>query len=250
MRDVIECCDDAVRVRWSKPRCNGGASITGYELQWRCWGAQNWKSAKNLITGTECRKKNLLPGKRYEFRVRGNNSIGYGPYSVGVSGSTTNVSSGGNGGHGGGRGGDQEEEERRREKKEEKRRKKKKKKEEKKKKSGVGEEKKKKRPRPSGPPPPPKSSPPTFNPAQAPTAAQESACNTPASYPGVELWYRMVDDIGSEYWWSESSGSVWDGPTWIDRWDENHNAHYYEHRTNGHTTWRKPNDFVPIVPGS
>ena len=277
MRDVIEPADDSVRVRWRKPE-NNGAEIGGYELQWKHWGADIWKSANNLITGLECRKKNLLPGRRYEFRVRAKNNLGFGPYAAGVSGSTTNAA--------------QDEKKRNeaaaayaraeaevlqaqkrraRKKKEDKEKKnqhkinkekKSKVKKEKKEKKGKQERKEKKenktkknrrRPRPHGPPPPPspQAAPPTTSHTEDDRAsvASASATATISSYPNVELWYKMVDEVGHEYWWSESTGSVWDGPVWIDRWDTTHNAHYYEHRISGHTTWHKPADFVPIVPG-
>ena len=135
-------------------------------------------------------------------------------------------------------------------------------KKEKKEKKGKQERKEKKenktkknrrRPRPHGPPPPPspQAAPPTTSHTEddRASAASASATATISSYPNVELWYKMVDEVGHEYWWSESTGSVWDGPVWIDRWDTTHNAHYYEHRISGHTTWHKPADFVPIVPG-
>ena len=71
----------------------------------------------------------------------------------------------------------------------------------------------------------------------------------PPQFSSVDLWYQMHDINGHEYWWSEATGSVWDGPKWIDRWDESHQAHYYEDKDTGHATWRKPADFVPIIPG-
>ena len=42
------------------------------ELNWRncALGADNWRSANKLISGTKCRKKNLLAGAKYEFRIR------------------------------------------------------------------------------------------------------------------------------------------------------------------------------------
>jgi hypothetical protein len=234
MRDVIEPSDDSVRIRWRAPDSNG-SEIIGYELQWKHWGAEVWKSANNLISGTECRKKNLLPGRRYEFRVRCKNNIGFGPFAAGVSGSTTNSKK-------------KEQQEAaaaeayaraRADEKIQKAHQAKKMKKEKKKK------KKYSRPRPNGPPPPASPQ------AKPPTSESSSNPFTPASaYPEVDLWYKMKDDLGHDYWWSESTGSVWDGPSWIDHFDSNHNSYYYEHRVTGHTTWKKPDDFVPIIPGS
>ena len=262
MRDVVEPAEDSVRIRWNSPKKNG-SEILGYELQWRHWGGNTWKTAKNLISGTECRKKNLLAGKRYEFRVRAKNGIGYGPYAGSVSGVTTKNKPQENK--------TDTDEKVRSEQTKEKYKKKEKKKEQKAAKKAAKAEQKaraaaaannarpagtqRSRPRPNGPPPPesPKAAPPSmFNPAYAaPTSSAASAASTSSScYPNVKLWYRMVDDTGHEYWWSDASGSVWDGPTWVDRWDDSHNAHYYEHRVNGHATWSKPTDFVPIIPGS
>jgi|TARA_B110000208_G_scaffold188820_1_gene249199 curved DNA-binding protein CbpA len=254
MRDVVDPAEDSVRVRWNAPQKNG-SEITGYELQWRHWGGQTWKTASNLISGTECRKKNLLPGRRYEFRVRAKNALGFGAYAGSVSGVTTKskVSS-------------SEPlrpeqsktdiDQREREAKKAAKKRKKAKKAQKvtaaAAAAAAGNPRppgaQRARPRPSGPPPP--SSPQ----APAPPAMFNPACPAPSSsvptYPEVELWYRMTDAAGHEYWWSEASGSVWDGPTWVDRWDDSHNSHYYENRASGHTTWRRPSEFVPIVPGS
>ena len=60
----------------------------------------------------------------------------------------------------------------------------------------------------------------------------------------------MHDVNGNEYWWSEQTGSVWTGPEWTDRWDESHQAVYYESRLDGRTTWRRPEGFVPILPSA
>jgi hypothetical protein len=47
--------------------------LTGLvELNWRncALSADSWRSANKLISGTKCRKKNLLAGATYEFRIR------------------------------------------------------------------------------------------------------------------------------------------------------------------------------------
>lgn len=57
--------DTVVDLQWTP--------VTGLvELNWRncALGADNWRSANKLISGTKCRKKNLLAGAKYEFRLR------------------------------------------------------------------------------------------------------------------------------------------------------------------------------------
>lgn len=238
MRDGHSVDGASLHIRWTEAAHNG-AQVEGYELQWRHWGAKQWYTASTMILGTECKKKNLLPGRRYQFRVRAKNRVGFGPYSspIGVStaketattSSDKKVSS-------------QRSEQRAKPQKEPPKR-------------------APRRPKPSCPPP---AMSPTFRrstkatrPRSAPSTRKAKDVSEgvsenfpPPQFSDVDLWYQMHDINGNEYWWSEITGSVWDGPTWIDRWDESHQAHYYENRETGHATWRKPASFIPIIPGS
>ena len=54
-------------------------------------------------------------------------------------------------------------------------------------------------------------------------------------------------DEGQSYWWSENTGSVWSGPTWVDHWDAAHQSVYYENTFDGSVTWTRPQDWVPIM---
>merc|ERR1711991_950551 len=70
-----------------------GAAIRQYELQWRHVGSISWQTASSTLKGTDCRKKNLLANRRYEFRVRAMNRVGWSKWShaVGCSTKVANV---------------------------------------------------------------------------------------------------------------------------------------------------------------
>ena len=250
MVGVLDPEESSVRIKWNKPPCYG-ANLQGYELQWKHWGAMKWHTAGTLIQGTECRKKNLLPGRKYDFRVRALNHVGAGPYSNLISGSTkakwkppaknhpaSNSATDNNS------------------------------------RKSRDPPTWRRRPRPKGPPPAsPAMSPPPCAGMERPRSAPSTVKKAPRSrraFRGAEAdkkfacqnssnegkldqnlqassWHQMYDAHGQEYWWSEETGSVWDGPEWVDRWDDTHQSYYYENLFSGHTTWIRPDNFVPIV---
>lgn len=60
----------------------GQGDSTAYELQWRARGQRlvEWETSTQLILGTTCRKKNLVPSTCYEFRVRAASAWGWSGY--------------------------------------------------------------------------------------------------------------------------------------------------------------------------
>merc|ERR1712167_368584 len=74
--NILEVKSTSVRITWSCKECNG-AAVRQYELQWRHVGSINWQTASATLKGTDCRKKNLLSNRRYEFRVRAMNRVGW-----------------------------------------------------------------------------------------------------------------------------------------------------------------------------
>ena len=77
---LIEVASTSVRIVWNEPECNG-AAVRQYELQWRHSGSTFWQTASATLKGTDCRKKNLLPSRRYEFRIRAMNRVGWSEWS-------------------------------------------------------------------------------------------------------------------------------------------------------------------------
>ena len=84
IENILEIKEDSVRIIWNCKECNG-AAVRQYELQWRHVGSINWQTASSTLKGTDCRKKNLLPDRKYEFRVRAMNRVGWGGWSVALS---------------------------------------------------------------------------------------------------------------------------------------------------------------------
>ena len=77
--------DTAVPLTWTAPSSNGGASITGYVVEWTPSGG----SATTVSTGSATAnytKTSLTNGTTYTFRVAAVNSAGTGAYSSSVSG--------------------------------------------------------------------------------------------------------------------------------------------------------------------
>lgn len=71
-------------MQWLRPLHDGGASITGYNLEKREVGAKNvsWEKVSfSNIPDTRFRVTNLTPQKTYIFRVAAINAAGQGEYS-------------------------------------------------------------------------------------------------------------------------------------------------------------------------
>ena len=70
---------DNVTLRWKRPRSDGGAQITNYLLQKREEFKDDWTKVKqtdNYVFSHQI--KDLLPDKKYYFRVSAKNSVGLG----------------------------------------------------------------------------------------------------------------------------------------------------------------------------
>jgi len=77
--------DSAVPLAWTAPASNGGASITGYVVEWTPSGG----SASTVSTGsasTNYTKSGLTNNTEYGFRVAAVNSVGQGAWSSSVTG--------------------------------------------------------------------------------------------------------------------------------------------------------------------
>ena len=80
---VSSATDTSLRVSWSIPGTPSGTSITGYELQYRESGGNDfWTPETATGTGRSHTIENLTKGTAYEVQVRASNDIsGYGEWS-------------------------------------------------------------------------------------------------------------------------------------------------------------------------
>ena len=93
--------DGQATVTWTAPSSTGGASITGYTVQYSSDGGSTWTTASCSGTSTSCTITGLTNGTNYVFKVAATNSAGTGSYSSNSS-SVSPAASGGSGGGGGG----------------------------------------------------------------------------------------------------------------------------------------------------
>ena len=227
----------SVHIRWTPPiKCNG-AAVRCYELQWRFYGAASWQSASAKLEGVECKKNNLLPNRKYEFRVRAQNRVGWGPFSaarqvVTQAMPTPNISrTQSNGGPSMQRVPQT---------------------------ARSPQEKSWRRPAASRPRSAPNSASKAREkadvPSEFPTSRGRRAAWTNDRSEGkaggaserVKEWFEMADASGNVYYWSEQTGSIWEPPRWIDQYDESGYT-WYENTETGETTWTRPDDYVAIV---
>lgn len=74
-----------VNLKWTAPSNNGGAVVTGYQVQQQSVGGGNyWFASQNCTapTATSCQVQGLVPDVGYVFRVRAVNAIGSGVWSA------------------------------------------------------------------------------------------------------------------------------------------------------------------------
>ena len=74
-------------VSWTAPTSNGGAPIDGYEIQYRTQAqgqtpAGSWAPFNGAVSGSPTRVTGLVKSTKYDFRMRAQNSAGWGPYST------------------------------------------------------------------------------------------------------------------------------------------------------------------------
>ncbi|RWS00286.1 twitchin-like protein, partial [Dinothrombium tinctorium] len=65
----------SLTLKWSPPKDDGGAEITNYVVEKREPG-QEWTKVNSFVTKPELKVRNLITGKKYEFRVMAENQNG------------------------------------------------------------------------------------------------------------------------------------------------------------------------------
>ena len=78
--EVTDWTESSVKLKWSPPIRENGAPVTHYTIEYREYGTDNWivgpkVKAKKYPDGEV---KDLLAGKKYEFRVKAENKAGLG----------------------------------------------------------------------------------------------------------------------------------------------------------------------------
>lgn len=71
--------EDSVHLEWEKPQSDGGSRITGYLIEKREVGSDTWQKVNNPnqpCPTNEFTVKNLIEGRKYEFRIRALNAAG------------------------------------------------------------------------------------------------------------------------------------------------------------------------------
>jgi curved DNA-binding protein CbpA len=234
---ILEVTSTTARIVWTVPPCNG-AAVRQYELEWRHVGSVYWKTASASLKGTDCRKKNLLPERQYEFRVRASNRVGFGPWSQSIHCTTLVAEPAQN-------------------------------------ESPPKAPMSTARP-PSSPEEDSGNVPSTISPeafrdaatlrnerakrakeraAKAARAArakeskeekQEEVTSEATKHGRPSEYYEMWDAEGNVYYWNAITGSDWNPPAWVDHYDDNMNV-YYENTATGESRWEQPLDFIPII---
>lgn len=64
-----------VSLVWNKPDRDGGSPITGYLVEYKEEGTEDWIKFKT-VTDLECVVTGLQQGKTYKFRVKAENIVG------------------------------------------------------------------------------------------------------------------------------------------------------------------------------
>ena len=71
----------ALSVSWQAPATTGGSPITGYEVEYRKQGSEDWSSENVTVTGVIAAITSVLPDTTYEVQVRAENADGWGAWS-------------------------------------------------------------------------------------------------------------------------------------------------------------------------
>ena len=79
--EVIDWTESTVKLKWEKPLRENGAPVTHYTIEFREHGKEEWRvgprvKAKKFPDGDVT--SGLIPGKKYEFRVKAENKAGLG----------------------------------------------------------------------------------------------------------------------------------------------------------------------------
>jgi len=77
--EVAEYNSNYIKLKWDKPKKDGGNPITGYNVEMRPKGSNNWTPCNTYPTkATEYTASGLREGQTYEFRVSAINGAGPG----------------------------------------------------------------------------------------------------------------------------------------------------------------------------
>jgi hypothetical protein len=79
---TITALHQGLRVYWYEPGEDGGSAITGYEVEYRSLGAEQWTDAGHTGTSQPAVIAELRFDTAYEVRVRARNANGAGPWST------------------------------------------------------------------------------------------------------------------------------------------------------------------------
>jgi len=75
--------EKSVALKWNKPKNDGGAKITAYQVEILKPDSDKWEVVNDYpIKGNDFTIDNLQTGKPYEFRVKAKNAAGWGDYST------------------------------------------------------------------------------------------------------------------------------------------------------------------------
>ncbi|CAH1785276.1 unnamed protein product [Owenia fusiformis] len=75
--EVEDVDADNIKLRWRKPKNDGGDKIQGYQVEFKPEGSSRWKPANDFIVrDTRYTVDGLDKGKKYDFRVRAKNGAG------------------------------------------------------------------------------------------------------------------------------------------------------------------------------
>ena len=79
----------SLTLRWTAPSSNGGAAITGYEIEYRSGTSGSWTDGPDPGANATSRTiSSLTPNTTYQFRIRAINSVGSGTWSANKTGRT------------------------------------------------------------------------------------------------------------------------------------------------------------------
>jgi len=70
--------EDQCKLSWLPPSSDGGAEITGYLVEKCEEGSNLWEKVPGIVTKDSHVVKGLEPGKKYKFRVKAENRLGFG----------------------------------------------------------------------------------------------------------------------------------------------------------------------------
>ena len=81
---IVEMHKDSAKIKWTKPRDDGGAPVSNYRLEMRTLGSFRWDLVNVLdkVKDTEYKVDDLLEDTDYEFRVLAENRAGVGEPSA------------------------------------------------------------------------------------------------------------------------------------------------------------------------